>query len=240
VLVAVQSIPSIPPNPERVSVLQYASVAVVAAEGVVSRRIEAALEADGLSPASVSTSVDELLATGPRGQADVAVIGCDAAAPDNIAAIRALAKAAPKSRIVVVSRFPAGAGGRHALNAGAAGLVVETDLEQTLAPTLRSVFVGHVCVPRMLRRCAIKPTFSHREKQVLALVVKGLANRQIASELFLAESTVKSHLGSAFQKLGVHSRNEAAALLVDPEEGLGATVLGQRDVLGTTPHDNGW
>jgi DNA-binding NarL/FixJ family response regulator len=95
-------------------------------------------------------------------------------------------------------------------------------------------------VPQALRRCAIKPAFSHREKQVLALVVKGLANRQIASELFLAESTVKSHLGSAFQKLGVHSRNEAAALLVDPEEGLGAAVLSQRDRLASTPHDNGW
>jgi DNA-binding NarL/FixJ family response regulator len=240
VLVAVQSIPSISPNPERASVLQYATVAVVAAEGVVSRRIAAALESDGLSSASVSASVDQLLATEPQGVPDVAVLGCDAAAPESIAAIRALAKVAPKTRIVVVSRFPAGAGGRHALNAGAAGLVVETDLEQTLAPTLRSVLVGHVCVPQTLRRCAIKPTFSHREKQVLALVVKGFANRQIASELFLAESTVKSHLGSAFQKLGVHSRNEAAALLVDPEEGLGATVLGQRDVLGTTPQDNGW
>jgi DNA-binding NarL/FixJ family response regulator len=219
---------------------EYATVAVVAAENVVSRRIAAALEADGLSPASVNTSVDQLLASEPRDESDVAVLGCDAAAPDSIAAIRALAKGTRETRIVVVSRFPAGAGGRHALNAGAAGLVLETDLEQTLAPTLRSVLVGHVCVPQALRRCAIKPAFSHREKQVLALVVKGLANRQIASELFLAESTVKSHLGSAFQKLGVHSRNEAAALLVDPEEGLGAAVLSQRDRLASTPHDNGW
>jgi DNA-binding NarL/FixJ family response regulator len=236
--VAVQRIPSISPHPERRPDLRYATLAVVAAENVVSRRIAAALAAAGLSSASVNASVSELLAGEPR--TDLAVLGCDAASPESIAAIRALAKAAPETRIVVVSRFPAGAGGRHALNAGATGLVVETELEQTLAPTLRSVLVGHVCVPQMLRRCAIKPTFSHREKQVLALVVKGFANRQIASELFLAESTVKSHLGSAFQKLGVHSRNEAAALLVDPEEGLGATVLGQRDVLGTTQHDNGW
>jgi DNA-binding NarL/FixJ family response regulator len=62
--------------------------------------------------------------------------------------------------------------------------------------------------------------FSHRERQVLALLVRGLGNRQIASHLFLAESTVKSHLSSAFQKLGVRSRKEAAALLMDPDEGL--------------------
>jgi DNA-binding NarL/FixJ family response regulator len=211
----------------------------VAAEGVASRRIAAVLEAEGLAPASLSSSVDQLLTTEPHGSPDVAVLACDAAVPESIAAIRALAKATPKTRIVVVSRLRAGAGGRHALNAGAAGLVFEPDLETTLVPTLRSVLVGHVCVPQSLRRCAVKPTFSHREKQVLAMVVRGLANRQIASELFLAESTVKSHLGSAFQKLGVHSRNEAAALLVDPDEGLAATVLGPRDLLGASMHENG-
>jgi DNA-binding NarL/FixJ family response regulator len=224
--VAVQRIPTISPRPERSSDPAYATVAVVATEGVASRRIAAALEADGIAPAGLSGSVDQLLTSTTLGTPDLAVLACDPAAPESIAAIRTLAKASPRTRIVVVSGLPAGAGGRQALNAGAAGLVREPDLETTLVPTLRSVLVGHVCVPRTLRRCAVKPTFSHREKQVLALVVKGLGNRQIASELFLAESTVKSHLGSAFQKLGVHSRNEAAALLVDPEEGLGATVLG--------------
>ena len=80
--------------------------------------------------------------------------------------------------------------------------------------------------PRKLHRCLFKPAFSHRERQVLALVVRGFGNRQIAARLFLAESTVKSHLASAFQKLGVRSRKEAAALLMDPDEGLGASVIG--------------
>ena len=57
-------------------------------------------------------------------------------------------------------------------------------------------------------------------------MVEGAPNRQIADRLFLAESTVKSHLASAFQKLGVRSRKEAAALLVDPDEGLGTGILG--------------
>ena len=60
---------------------------------------------------------------------------------------------------------------------------------------------------------------------MLALVVRGLGNRQIALRLFLSESTVKSHLASAFQKLGVRSRKEAAAVLLDPDEGLGTTIL---------------
>ena len=53
----------------------------------------------------------------------------------------------------------------------------------------------------------------------------GLANGQIAVRLHLAESTVKSHLATAFAKLGVHSRKDAVALLLDPAEGLAAAAL---------------
>ena len=52
-------------------------------------------------------------------------------------------------------------------------------------------------------------------------------NHEIAARLFLTESTVKSHLASAFEKLGVRSRKDAAALLLDPEEGLQQTALPQ-------------
>jgi predicted transcriptional regulator len=56
-------------------------------------------------------------------------------------------------------------------------------------------------------------------------VAAGLTNGEIADSLFLSESTVKSHLSSAFAKLGVRSRKEAAALVLDPEQGLGAGLL---------------
>jgi DNA-binding NarL/FixJ family response regulator len=67
---------------------------------------------------------------------------------------------------------------------------------------------------------------STREKQILGLVVMGYMNSQIAERLFLAESTVKSHLHSAFGKLGVRSRNEAVSLILDPARGLGIGILG--------------
>jgi DNA-binding NarL/FixJ family response regulator len=57
------------------------------------------------------------------------------------------------------------------------------------------------------------PALSYREKEVLELAAGGLTNSQIASRLFLAESTVKTHLSSAFRRLGVSSRREAAALM---------------------------
>ena len=56
------------------------------------------------------------------------------------------------------------------------------------------------------------------------MVVTGLTNSQIADELFLAVSTVKSHLSSAFSKLGVSSRSEAAAVILDPERGRGLGI----------------
>ena len=98
-------------------------------------------------------------------------------------------------------------------------------LESCLPAVIRTVAVGHVVVPRELRRCIVRPAFSHRERQVLGLVVTGLQNREIASRLFLAESTVKSHLATAFEKLGVRSRKEATALVLDPGEGLRALIL---------------
>jgi DNA-binding NarL/FixJ family response regulator len=61
---------------------------------------------------------------------------------------------------------------------------------------------------------------------VLGLVVMGYMNSQIAAQLFLAESTVKSHLSSAFGKLGVRSRNEAVSVILDPARGLGTGILG--------------
>ena len=71
-----------------------------------------------------------------------------------------------------------------------------------------------------------------REKQILALVITGLTNAQIAGRLFLAESTIKSHLSSAFSKLGVSSRYEAATVILDSERGGG---LGIREIRADRP-----
>jgi DNA-binding NarL/FixJ family response regulator len=114
---------------------------------------------------------------------------------------------------------------RAVLAAGAHGLILEDDLETVLAPCLHSVCAGQVCVPRERWRELRPRALSTREKQILGLVVMGYMNSQIAARLFLAESTVKSHLNSAFGKLGVRSRNEAVSLILDPQRGLGLGIL---------------
>lgn len=114
---------------------------------------------------------------------------------------------------------------RAVLGAGAAGVVLERELAGTLGPCLHAVRVGQICVPRQQWRQIAPPALSAREKQILGLVVMGYMNGQIAERLFLAESTVKSHLSSAFGKLGVRSRNEAVNLILDSERGFGMGIL---------------
>ena len=82
--------------------------------------------------------------------------------------------------LVVVSSASDGSGLSQALNAGADGVVFEKDLESTLGPVTQSVLVGQISLPRRFHRCVVKPVFSHREKEVLTMVVQGLAKRQIS------------------------------------------------------------
>jgi DNA-binding NarL/FixJ family response regulator len=167
--------------------------------------------------------VEDLLADPP----DVLVLVADARRSDVMAALRLVHKRAPATRsVVVVSDDEAvSLHARRMLNTGADAVVARTGADVSLPAAVRAVAAGLVCAPREVRRLVAKPTFSHREKEILGLLVEGMTNRQIASRLFLAESTVKSHLMSSFAKLGVRSRNDAVSLLLDPAEGLAATSL---------------
>lgn len=113
---------------------------------------------------------------------------------------------------------------RRALAAGVTGVVFIEDLS-VLAATVTAVAGGQLVVPSSLRTAVAKPVLTTREKQVMALVVLGFSNREIADQLFVAESTVKSHLFSAFRRLGVRTRKEAAALILDDQQGLGTGIL---------------
>jgi len=165
----------------------------------------------------------------------VVVFVCDVDAPREIASLRRLERDSRQPAIVVISPRATGTGVRRALDAGADGLVFESDLESALATAVRAVAAGQSVVPRKLRASVEKPVLSYRERQVLTLVRRGLTNAQIAERLYLAESTVKSHLSSAFTKFGVRSRKEAAAVFVDIDPTLGAVAVRGEDPAGQAP-----
>jgi DNA-binding NarL/FixJ family response regulator len=161
-------------------------------------------------------SVEMLAALGL--DADTIVIfACDVDSPSEMAALRKLHREVREPAIVAVLPTATATGVRRALDAGADAIVFEHELEQTLAVAVTAVGSGQSVVPRKMRASVERPAFSHRERQVLTFVSEGLTNAQIAERLFLSESTVKSHLSSAFAKFGVRSRREAAALFLELE-----------------------
>jgi DNA-binding NarL/FixJ family response regulator len=140
--------------------------------------------------------------------------------------IRDAAEARPDALILaVVAGNAPNASLRRALIAGASGIVLEAELDRALVATAQAILAGQLAVPAALGRQIAPRPLSHREKQVLKEVVLGLTNREIAQKLYLAESTVKTHLSSAFRKLDARSRSEAVARILDPESGYGVGIL---------------
>ena len=162
---------------------------------------------------------------GATGAADIRVIALDLSQPVSLGRLQAIL-GGETTRIVAVSPGCRALALRRAVRAGADAVVLEHVLEDALAPAVRAVAAGLSVVPSALRNGAQRLAFSHREREVLRLAVTGHTNGQIATTLFLAESTVKSHLSSAYRKLGASSRSEAASMIFDPDEGLADMVLG--------------
>jgi DNA-binding NarL/FixJ family response regulator len=144
-----------------------------------------------------------------------AIIVAPPDAPGITAQIRAVRRRIRKVPIVAVLPTADVVECRRAISAGADGAVLDRDLDRTLVVTVVAAVVGQISFPGGLQRTAEGPPLTTRQKQVLGSMASGLTNAQIADQLGLSESTVKSHLSSAFTKLGVASRAEAAALIRD-------------------------
>jgi DNA-binding NarL/FixJ family response regulator len=182
------------------------------------RRIETILEASSAaSELRVVEALPELAALELDSSA-IVILVCDVDRPREMATLRRLRREVRGPAIVAVSPVATATGVRRALDAGADAIVFEPSLESTLAVTVSAVGSALSVVPRKMRASVERPAFSHRERQVLSFVSQGLTNAQIADQLFLSESTIKSHLSSAFAKFGVRSRREAAALFLELEQ----------------------
>jgi DNA-binding NarL/FixJ family response regulator len=199
------------------------TVIVASADRDIRARMVAALTGSELA-VRAAASTGEIV---PGAQLpDLLVMHCEQLSSEELTLLRDLKREHEGMRIVIVCQTPNGRNARRAIDGGVDGFVFTERLENALAPTVGAVLAGQTAVPTGFRASMRRPSLSYREKQILGLVVMGHTNSQIGSRLFLAESTVKSHLSSAFTKLGVRSRSEAAALILDPEESLGMGILG--------------
>ncbi|WP_435592575.1 LuxR C-terminal-related transcriptional regulator [Nocardia sp. bgisy118] len=133
---------------------------------------------------------------------------------DATAEIRALPRPA---NVLVVTNYDTDAHILGAIEAGACGYILKDTPPPELLSAVRSAAAGEsvlspaVASKLMTRVRRADTTLSPREIEVLRLVADGRSNREIAKELFLSETTVKSHLVHIYAKLGVRSRTSAVA-----------------------------
>ena len=135
---------------------------------------------------------------------------------DGVEATRRIIAADPDARVVVLTSF---ADDRHiseALQAGAIGYVLKHAEPDELLGAIRAAAAAmRRSIPRRRACCqqpegAIGPTAERTEEEVLRLVMAGLANKQIARRLGIAERTVKAHLTNIFARIEVTDRTQAA------------------------------
>lgn len=184
----------------------------------VARTAHRSLAADGLTARDGSPD--------PRAGHGVAVIGSPKApaADQRRAAVAAAERFAPRP-IVALTELERRSALQRLVATGIRGLVLTGDIDRVLPITVRAVATGQICVTNAVRAAVAPRPLSTRERQILATVIMGLSNGEIAQRLHLAESTVKSHMASIFDKLGVRSRAEATELVTDPEGMLGTGIV---------------
>lgn len=125
-------------------------------------------------------------------------------------------KSFPQIRVVIVSAAEEPDLVRDALAAGAAGYIPKTTPPSVMVAAVRLIAEGGTYVPAQIMAAPPSPVrapsdLTRRQAEVLRLLVKGLANRQIAERLEISENTAKQHAHALFGKLGVSSRTEAVA-----------------------------
>lgn len=141
---------------------------------------------------------------------------------DGIAATRELADAAPRTRVLILTTFEQDDYIFGALRAGASGFLLKRTRPEELIAAVHTIGTGESLLSpsvtrRVIDRMAQQPTpdfgdqakldeLTPREREVLALVARGLPNREIARELVVEESTIRTHVKRILMKLGLRDR----------------------------------
>jgi DNA-binding NarL/FixJ family response regulator len=213
------------------------AVAVVGDDRELVFRVRAALRREALAASvehggRVRLDVDAL-----ERRPDVLVLGAvelDRA----IAEVHAVRRRLRAVRVVLV--VPPGVAGqaRHVLGAGIDGIVLEPELERTLALAVRSALAGQLTMPEAMRHGLEPPALSQREREIVGLVVDGRTNAEIAARLYLSKSTVAGHLTAIFRRLDVRSRDELVGLVRGADESVRRLLIGA-DVPGDDEPERG-
>ena len=169
--------------------------------------------ADGATALEVAVSL----------QPDVVLLDLLMPNGDGLSVLRTLRERVPVARVMVLTSYADDAQLFAAMDAGAAGYMLKDVEPDALAAAIRDVAAGrpalHPHVARRLMRQAGRAEpgladLTARERDVLRLIVEGLANKEIAGRLRIGEKTVKTHVSRVLGKLGVEDRTQAAVLAI--------------------------
>jgi DNA-binding NarL/FixJ family response regulator len=141
---------------------------------------------------------------------------------DGVAAIAGLHRTLPSTRVLVLSSYIDDAQVFNAIQAGAAGYLLKDVAPEALAKAIRDVHAGQAVLhpeaaSRLMHRTVepqVGADLTPRERDVLRLLAEGFPNKEIGRRLFVSEKTVKTHVSSILQKLGVRDRTQAALAAV--------------------------
>lgn len=124
----------------------------------------------------------------------------------------------PAARLIALTSYEGEEDIRRALAVGIRAYLTKDVLREELIRTIHAVHAGEVYLPPKIAAVVAsqsnRPQLSTRERDVLELIARGLGNKEIASQLEIAEDTVKNHIKSIYSKLGVQDRVQATTLAI--------------------------
>jgi DNA-binding NarL/FixJ family response regulator len=172
----------------------------------------------GIEVVGLACDGEEAIALSAECDPDVVLMDLQMPRLDGIAATHAISGAEDAPRVVVLSSFSDQRRITDALDSGAVGYLLKDSEPDELLAGIRAAAEGaSPLAPRVAMRLVEErrtggatETMSDREREVLALVGAGVANKQIAFRLGISTKTVKSHLSHIFRQIGVNDRLQAA------------------------------
>jgi two-component system nitrate/nitrite response regulator NarL len=181
------------------------------------------LQANGHPVLAIATTARDSFAAVAANRPDACLL--DLRFPDGsgLDVARAIRRSIPETKIVVFSCVTDPAAVSEAKKIGVAGFLRKDQKPGTITAALKAINAGKAAFdtgssPQASRRTIPSPTedllqkLTPRERQVLQRIVAGQSTEQMAREMNLATSTLRSHIGRVLSKLGAHSRVQAAAI----------------------------
>jgi two-component system NarL family response regulator len=147
---------------------------------------------------------------------DVAILDLQMPRLNGLGATRQILLAFPQARILLFTTYDGDEDIYRAMHAGARGYILKDAAQEDLFNAIRAVHAGQRYlsppVGAKLADSQDSRALTERERQVLKLLAEGQANKEIGALTGISESTVKTHVASIIEKLGVRSRTEAALI----------------------------